>query len=279
MKVLGYISLLFFSFNCLGQINFVKKSFYFDSGISLLNSKQKATIDSLLKVTKHDSISLVGYTDSIGNQKYNLALATKRCVAVRDEISKIDTSVIITYLAKGENSHSNSLEWQKRRVEITIYTIEKDHKTKKIVQSPIVQKNIISATKSATGNIKPIPPKQIFSDLFLSSDKIVVENLQFEAGSNRFLHDKAPNELFYLADLLKKQPTLQIEIVGHVCCINDKKLSVDRAKKVETFLRSKGVPKKQMTHKGMSNTVPLVKEITKEDQQKNRRVEILILER
>jgi len=282
MKVLGYISLLFFSVTCFSQTKTIKKSIYFESGISTLNSEQRITIDSLLSANVFDSISLIGYTDSVGNQKNNLALANKRCLSVQSQIQKINAKTKMSFFAKGENSRLNTSKWQQRRVDVVLFIkikapieIKPNGKTTKV----IAKKQIITPTERAFEKPNQTPPKQEFNDALLDSDKIVINNLQFEPGSARFIHDKAPNELYYLADLLKKQPSMRVVIVGHVCCVDDKKLSVERAKKVVYFLKSKGVQKKQLSAKGMSNSEPLVEEITKADQQTNRRVEIIILER
>jgi flagellar motor protein MotB len=74
-------------------------------------------------------------------------------------------------------------------------------------------------------------------------------------------------------------PTLEIKIEGHVCCVDDKKLSSDRAKEVYLFLRGSGIDKHRMQYEGYSNKQPLIEEKTAEDQKLNRRVEIAITKR
>ena len=122
-------------------------------------------------------------------------------------------------------------------------------------------------------------PKEKFNENLTKNDRIVIENLLFEPGKTIFLYNKIPNELYYLAELMDNNPNMKIIIEGHVCCVDDKKLSSERAKSVYLFLRGVGIDKSRMDYTGFSNSKPLVEEKTAIDQQKNRRVEILVTER
>jgi flagellar motor protein MotB len=89
--------------------------------------------------------------------------------------------------------------------------------------------------------------------------------------------------------MMQQNPTLTIEIQGHVCCASkpnedglddetgDFKLSWNRAQYVRDYLIQNGIAKERISFRGFAMTRPLVyPEKTIQDQIKNRRVEILV---
>jgi outer membrane protein OmpA-like peptidoglycan-associated protein len=92
--------------------------------------------------------------------------------------------------------------------------------------------------------------------------------------------------------LMRDYPTLRIRIEGHICCVvaknadgydydsQDFNLSVNRAKEIYDILEEKGIDDTRMEYKGFGKTRPLAwPEQTEEDENKNRRVEIRILQK
>jgi outer membrane protein OmpA-like peptidoglycan-associated protein len=119
-------------------------------------------------------------------------------------------------------------------------------------------------------------------------DEVIVEGLNFYPGSHRTLPEAKPI-LKKLLQMMKDNPTLQIEIQGHVCCASkpnedglddetgDFKLSWNRAQYVRDYLIQNGIAESRISFRGFAMTRPLVfPEKTIQDQIKNRRVEILI---
>jgi outer membrane protein OmpA-like peptidoglycan-associated protein len=75
-------------------------------------------------------------------------------------------------------------------------------------------------------------------------------------------------------------PTLEIEIAGHVCCADDMPLSVLRAKTVYSYLVKNGISEKRMTYRGYSRNKPIFEDDSfEENARANRRVEIKILKK
>lgn len=116
---------------------------------------------------------------------------------------------------------------------------------------------------------------------------VILENIYFESNTATILPESYI-ALELLAGSMKENPTLKIEIQGHVNWINDWKnkadtagllsLSEQRAKAVYNYLISKDVSKERMTYKGFGNTKMLFPNATTaEEQEENRRVEILVL--
>lgn len=119
-------------------------------------------------------------------------------------------------------------------------------------------------------------------------ERIVFAALNFIPGKTKLLKKSIPS-LFELRDLLLENTSLNLEIVGHVCCPYPDsapdvdnlqlKLSEGRAKNIYDYLVGKGVAAERLRWSGKGDTDPLVwPEETKEDQAQNRRVELLIIE-
>lgn len=119
--------------------------------------------------------------------------------------------------------------------------------------------------------------------------KIVLENIYFSGGSAVMLR-KSMNSLRDLLQTLTDNPTLEIEIQGHVNqpvnSPKDKKesyyqsLSEERAKAVYDYLIKRKIDPARLTYKGFgyANMIyPYAS--TPEEEEANRRVEILIIKR
>jgi len=138
----------------------------------------------------------------------------------------------------------------------------------------------------------PVKPKKVFdleSTIELNKgDELIMEGLNFYPGSHRTLPE-AKSILKKLLQTLQDNPTMMIEIQGHVCCAakpnedglddetGDFKLSWNRAQYVSDYLIQNGIAQERVTYRGFAMTRPLVyPEQTIQDQIQNRRVEILV---
>ena len=110
--------------------------------------------------------------------------------------------------------------------------------------------------------------------------KIVLRNIFFDLGKSD-LRLESSIELLKLADLLKKNPSLKIEISGHTDNVGDaalnQKLSEDRAKTVMNFLIQNGIAASRLVSKGYGSTQPVASNDSETGRQKNRRTEMKIL--
>ena len=108
-----------------------------------------------------------------------------------------------------------------------------------------------------------------------------LDDVYFAAGLASVLEESYP-KLKRLRDFLILNPTVSIEVHGHVNEDNDKdmvsmKLSKKRAQKVVDYLVEGGVDSRRLTAIGFGNTKPIYKTPqTEEEKEANRRVEILI---
>jgi outer membrane protein OmpA-like peptidoglycan-associated protein len=109
---------------------------------------------------------------------------------------------------------------------------------------------------------------------------LVLKNVLFETGKAVLLPQSYP-ELDLLAEHLKDNPALKVEISGHTDNVGNEtvneKLSELRAKAVCDHLISKSIDPGRMTHKGLGSSMPISPNDTEEGRKQNRRVEFKFL--
>lgn len=112
-------------------------------------------------------------------------------------------------------------------------------------------------------------------------DKIGLENLIFVGGTTTLEKTSEP-VLVQLLQVMQDNPSLKIEIQGHVCCYPDRKhkLSKERAKRVYDYLKGNAIDTKRISYKDFGGREPIypIPEETNDQRNANRRVEILVLE-
>lgn len=135
-------------------------------------------------------------------------------------------------------------------------------------------------------SIKEIAMKQ---DIVLSADdikaalssdgKVAFYGIYFDTDK-AVLKPESASALTGIADFLKKNPTVNVYVVGHTDNTGNfdrnTTLSKDRATAVVTELTGKyGVNKNQVTAQGVGSLAPVANNATEEGKAKNRRVEII----
>jgi outer membrane protein OmpA-like peptidoglycan-associated protein len=259
-----YFALLFcflIQLNSFASTKEISLSVYYTSRKYTLNSLDSIKLDSIAKVlvkAKNFKVSINSFCDSDGSVKDNLALAEKRCTAI--------TSIFLANKLKIDSIKCNSIgELSAKKNKIS--AVEKE----KFRRSDIVINYTLSDIKS---------PNETFSftekDLVVGK-KLVLPTINFVNGTAELLVTSFPSML-ELLKVMKKYPSLEIEIGGHVCCSNNFPISEKRAYNVYSYLRKNGISEKRMKYKGYGKTQPIFIDDTDEEKAKvNRRVEITIL--
>jgi outer membrane protein OmpA-like peptidoglycan-associated protein len=133
--------------------------------------------------------------------------------------------------------------------------------------------------KETTTETKPYEIEVLLEPIAANS-KITLNNVFFDFDKNE-LKQESFVELDKLADLLKKNPTVKIEISGHTDNKGDKKynltLSQKRAESVVNYLIQKGIVAARLVAKGYGDTMPIAPNDTEENKAKNRRTELKVL--
>lgn len=249
-----------------------------------LNAHSKTTLDSLIYndvITTNNNILIVGYADYLGSEKYNKGLSEKRASSIK------------AYLL--------SMGLDKKKVNLCIGNgrVNRDMKSPEgFAPDRRVDVVILDRKKTPTANKQPIPAqvapiKQTAAhplDSLKKGQTMVLRNIYFYAGRHTVRKESLP-ELENLYNFMKDNPLVSIQIEGHICCVRtatealdedtfELALSENRAKFIYHYLARKGIEKWRLAYRGFGRTRPIVAvEKTEEDENKNRRVEIRIMDK
>jgi len=107
-----------------------------------------------------------------------------------------------------------------------------------------------------------------------------LENVTFENGKADLTIESYP-ELNRLVDLMKRKPTMVIEIAGHTDNLGSSEdnmsLSQSRADSVRAYLTKCGITATRVYAKGYGDTEPIEENTSDEGRRQNRRAEVRIL--
>jgi outer membrane protein OmpA-like peptidoglycan-associated protein len=155
-----------------------------------------------------------------------------------------------------------------RRVDIVVNNRLKKKKnppppsSAKPTQMPVVAHKV---NISSIDEVKDLKPGSIF----------LLKNVYFPAGSH-VMKPESAETLQKLFEVLKANPGLKISIEGHVCCIQEDEPD---ALDIYGYLVTKGIDASRLVYSGYGKRRPIVaEEMNEEDAERNRRVEIRVLE-
>lgn len=153
--------------------------------------------------------------------------------------------------------------------------------------NPEVKENILAVLDRfkedglhVSNNIKIISPKNKKQKVKKAIYNITNnKTIEFETGKAIIKQDTYPL-LNSVVDTLKSNPELSVHIQGHTDSDGDatfnQTLSEDRANAIKLFFISKGINPDKLTTVGYGDTRPAFPNTSKENKQKNRRVEFKI---
>lgn len=264
-------------------------NFEFDS-FKLTKRAKKVIMNELISFNETTQIKLIGFTDTIGSLAYNLKLSTQRCEAVKKYLidNGIKEESIVKMNGEGERDE-HELLGRNRAVKISSITSvltnnrlevnvneRKIDSVKSIRKSEVVVKNEVKTLSKELSEVSV-------------GKTINIKGLNFIPGRHILLPSSEP-KLYELLDILQNNPTLKIEIQGHICCSRDgldgydidtdsKRLSLNRAINIYEYLVKQGIDKDRLSYVGFGRTRPLVEEVDDRTRQMNRRVEVKIIEK
>ncbi|WP_317163247.1 OmpA family protein [Flavobacterium profundi] len=266
MKPILSIVLLLFINGCFAQEQF---TVYFESNKSDLTPKERLRLeDWMYKNSKSKIVAINGYTDEVGTTAYNDSLAQKRVDFISEFVlEKVPIRDDFKTRSYGEKFNQSENRAENRKATI-YYILEKDlHRENEIlgIKDIVIDENL-----------------PLFEKIKLAKKgtKIRLKDINFFQNTFAITPESnnALNDLLYV---MQNNPTLQIEIQGHICCVSSdrRKLSLERAKQVRRFLVAKGIPITRMAVTGFGINHPIypIPEANEEQAAANRRVEIEIL--
>lgn len=210
-----------------------------------------------LQQEKIKRISIYGFCDDRGSDRYNLNLSQNRADAIKQIFSStgVKEELISNVDGKGEillkiiaTEDLNVIRGLNRKVEIEVeYNIPEKEKAKNVEDN----------------RKKPIT---LESELRVG-DKIVLDKILFRTGYSYVLEESIP-VLEKIARTLRDKNTIYFTIKGHVCCTaygrdavdrgtGKRNLSFARARYIYEYLMKNGIAKRRMKYVGLKHKYPL----------------------
>lgn len=232
-----------------------KLDVFFDFNKANPNSTSIQVLNDWIKQNPTAEVyKMEGYCDTVDSKLYNLKLAERRVHTIENilKLNKIKVVDTIKRISFGEDFDFSINQDENRKVSF-------------FYQKP-------SPSNSFSEKVKNAKVGELLN----------LKGLNFYNMSDVVLPNSRPI-LDELLQIMKDNPTLMIEIQGHICCnpseVDD--ISIKRAKTVYNFLLSNGILADRITYKGFASTRPIypLPEKNEDERVANRRVEILILEK
>ncbi len=240
-----------------------KLEIYFDFDKHDLNDSAIRKINSWIASEKtYEVLKIYGFCDWKGSDDYNDSLSVKRVHSVYNYLldNNIDIREDYELRGFGEKFEQSKNQGENRKVMI-VYDLKEEPKPEPTDPSRVLQEKIF---KSKNGDI------------------IRLDDIHFFNMTPRIL-PRSKNALADLLCVLQENPSIKIEIQGHICCQQEDKmgLSTMRAKAIYNYLVSRKINRKRLTYKGYGVSRPLypIPEKNEFEQIENRRVEIMVVEK
>jgi outer membrane protein OmpA-like peptidoglycan-associated protein len=282
MKRFSILLVLLFPFFVAAQEQF---TVYFESNRHDLIKKQSELLNNWIAANKESKIVAInGFADEVGTTAHNDSLSQRRVNFIYDIILKNNVKIREDFKTRsfGESHVQSKIKAENRKV-VIYYILPKD----------LARENEILGIKPVepvVADIVPIeeedmhfPPNATLEEkvaLSKPGTKIVIKNIFFYQNSFGMMPTSKP-AMDELIDVMMKNPTMVIEVQGHICCIDAdrRNLSLERSKQVRRVLEGNGVLQKRVKVKGFGVTHPKypIPEANEEQALANRRVEIMIL--
>ncbi|WP_374542817.1 OmpA family protein, partial [Flavobacterium sp.] len=216
-------------------------------------------------------------TDEVGSNGYNDTLSQKRVSFIFNQIKdKVKIREDFKSISLGEKGAKSKVKAENRKA-IIHYLLEKDLANENEILG--ITKNVEDTISNQLDFVNVLQKSRV-------GDKIILENIEFYLGTD-IIYKSSFSKLDRLFQVLSEMDKMKIEIQGHICCnpnLNDKlslKLSKNRAKRIVEYLIEKGINSERLNFNGFGGNFPIypIPESNEEQQRKNRRVEILILDK
>lgn len=285
-KPILFIFILFICSSAYVSAQVIKAVVYFDFGKNELPIPEKMRLlyflsDSIQNKAEY-FIQIKGYCDNIDDDAFNNVLSRERAEAVRQVI-----------ISNGYAENAITLcEGYGEKIALNKNADEEERKVNRRVDIFFIPQTM-SAQELQSFELQNSGKMKVLKDSLRAEDleqgtTLILENLNFQPGHHKLLPKSVPT-LKQLLKVMQENPNLEIEIVGHICCESNKaidgmdadthklELSYNRAKEIMEFLVKNGIDGERMTISGKGATQKLIEpEITAQDMETNRRVEIII---
>ncbi len=243
-----------------------KLEVFFDFDKYEINVVANQKIVDWIGVSKNIEVQKIyGFCDWKGTNHYNDTLSWKRVRSVYDFLKDRNVKIKSDYESKGfgKDFEQSKVQSENRKV-MVVYEIIKEIRPK--TKEAILLEELGEALKTSK-----------------AGDIIKVKDIYFYNNSAKLLPKSKPI-LYELLCVMEDNPKLKIEVQGHICCQmieGQYDVSTARARAVCVFLVQNGINRKRISFKGFGSTRPIhpIPEKSEQEEEDNRRVEIMILEK
>ena len=269
---------------------------YFDSNKFDLNPKETTRLNTWIEENKNNKIVAIhGFTDEDGTNGFNDTLSQKRVGFIFNAVkNQIKIREDFKTRSFGESFNQSPNKAENRRV-IVYYILEKDLfredeilGIKKEIVKEQPKQEVFYPEKLVFDNPNGTKSEFKLDTAFMkkvgeakAGEKLKIENLNFVINTFAVVPESR-GKMYELLLVLQKNPSLKIEIQGHLCCmpVDRLDLSTQRAKAIYNFLLNHDIQKDRLSYKGFGSSQPIYTLPEKDEQERaaNRRVEILIVE-
>jgi len=260
-------------------------SVYFETNKHELTKKQSEILNNWIIANKESKVVAInGFTDEDGTNVHNDSLSQRRVNFIHNLIVKNSVKIRNDFKTRsfGETHNQSKNKAENRKV-VIYYILPKD----------LARENEILGIKPVepvVAEVVPIEEEDMHFPVNATLEekvalakpgtKIVIKNIFFYQNSFGMMPTSKP-AMDELIDVMMKNPTMVIEVQGHICCVkaDARNLSLDRAKQIRRVLEGNGVAQKRVKVKGFGVSHPKypIPEANEEQALANRRVEIMIL--
>jgi outer membrane protein OmpA-like peptidoglycan-associated protein len=223
-------------------------------------------------------VELGGYTDNTGSYAQNVDLSRRRAKFIYDFLLQSGIAPErISYKGYGpkkplySNRYKSTREGN-RRIEILVVEKNKEDFTKLIEED---------ATGQQQSSINEFTLDSLFlqgNDLEVGTS-VIISSLVYEPNMVA-VPEEGKKDLNTIANWLKANKTIQIEIAGHTDRSGleelNQLLSEQRAEAVYNYLLDQGIPAAQIRHAGYGSQQPIASNKYQYGKEMNRRIEVVI---
>jgi len=262
MKLKLFYILLLINFGKIAAQEKLEIFFDFDKYDINMGANQKL-VDWVAASKNIEVQKIYGFCDWEGSNVYNDSLSWKRVHAIHDFFVDRKVNIKPDYEIKGfgKDFDQSKIQSENRKVTV-IYQIIKEPVPK--TKDEILLEEFNNSLKTAK-----------------VGDLVKLKNIYFFNNSARLLPNSEP-VLYELLCVMNDNPKLKIEIQGHICCQTMQGLydvSISRARAIWMFLIKNGINRNRLSFRGFGTSKPIfrIPEKSPEQEEANRRVEIMIL--
>lgn len=247
------------------------------TSLSLLEKKQLTDLSLRLKTNDRKKILIYGYADYLGDDDYNKKLSTQRANVVHDFLLKkgVSGNQVLVCMGLGKRNDKGNTDEVGNPLFRKVLILEKSN--------PLQSKRFVVDKVLDTPTITSMTEVVMQTDL---NQVFILKNVNFEQHT-AFLTDESIPKLQELLQIMKDNPSLRIQLEGHICCNTIEgmtkntyayQLSIFRARAVRDYLIANTIDSKRVTYTGFGRTRPLFENESIEANYKaNMRVEVRVL--